>query len=652
MTILLQTMFAILLSLAPLTVLYAEETHHALLYEALQTALSNNDRIKNAQATLLAAQERIIQSRANLLPNVAMELSGNYGYTRWQGGDSNSDPDSLSFSVTQKLFDLKTLKTIQQTYPYIAAVEKTLQHVSQQVIFQVIEETIGVLQANKVIALAKENRDVTQRHLQATQIRQEVGELTRTELSRAQARFSSAEADHIKAEFQALVAQARFEEVVGAPIKAGLALPKLKMALLNQSNETLLPMINSRPDIAAAQFQLLEAKKNAETLKATHYPVINLSSSASRTWDLESTSQPGTNDNLAFELALTVPLYTGGYTTSITDEAQFQERAQQAELDRLRKQAVQEIKQAVLDLKGALVQEKSLLTGVTASRDALNGIREEFKAGTRTSLDLLDAQHELFTIQTDQVKNQFAIIIAQFKLLKSVGQLSLENRELSQALKALKNIPPTKTQPANGSTNKSTGTLEKPAKSRPTDAIREPNLTIASISQNLALLFPNGIPQSKLQTVPPPPIRPAARPAARPVTKATLTPLIRHHAHQPNIQAKPRVHKTLPASIQPVIKPHKKPINGEPHQPHQTEAKWTIQVEANLSHQVAKQHLAEIQQNCGCQPYLQTLTDTQSHAWHMIRFGQYNTKTEAKINIALFRNKTGMNAYSAPLNSF
>ena len=173
-----QIVMLFLFCLSPFGIVHGGGQSYGVFFSTLNQASDHNDRIKVAKAKLRIARERIIQNRAALLPSLSFEYSGNYEYERWDGGKRETDPDSMALSFSMPLYDRQAWKTYQQAYPYVAAVEMDLHAVYQETNLQVIQEILTVLQAREVASLAKNNMEVTKRHLEATRFRHSVGELT------------------------------------------------------------------------------------------------------------------------------------------------------------------------------------------------------------------------------------------------------------------------------------------------------------------------------------------------------------------------------------------------------------------------------------------------------------------------------------------
>ncbi len=290
-------------------------------FSTLQQAVKNNDQIKAARSNLKSAKERIVQNRASLLPNLSFAFSSTLNHDRWDGGEDSSDPESMSLSLSIPILNQKSWRTYQQAFPYVAAAELDLEATIQEKSLQVISEIIAVLQAQKVADLSKTNVEVTKQHMEATQYRHSVGELTVTEQSRAVSRHATAYANWIEAQNQASIAHARLEEVAGEVLVGNpLSVPDPKQEVFQSSIETILPLLENRFDVLAAKYRLEEAEKKEDAQQAGHYPTISINTDAERTWDQESSSKPGTNDSLAVGFELKLPLYSGGSTVSKTNQ--------------------------------------------------------------------------------------------------------------------------------------------------------------------------------------------------------------------------------------------------------------------------------------------------------------------------------------------
>ncbi|MGN7614014.1 TolC family outer membrane protein [Magnetococcales bacterium HHB-1] len=394
--------------------------------EVSASALRENPQIAAYKAALAAAKQQYGVARSSLLPTVSVGLSKGHARYDWQVGKHESDPASMDISASQTLFSKSALETMKRVSPYVAAAEEDLSHIEQSVLYDALAASVGLLQAEEVARLAHNNHQVTQRHLEATQARFQVGEITRTDVSQAEARLASAEADRISAENDIAVNRARFQEVVGMKPPDNLAIPEGRSDWLEHPLKVLVQKLQDRPDVKAAKARLQVENIDIDIQKAGHYPTVALSASGSRSWNQKIAGRQDPVNYYSVGVEVAVPVYSGGSVVSYTAQARSERDQQQATVDQLLLQAVREVEQALLNYRSALAAVRSLETVVDASTEALSGVEQEFQVGTRTALDVLDAQNELFTAQTNLAKSRYNTVLAHYQLLKAVGVLKME----------------------------------------------------------------------------------------------------------------------------------------------------------------------------------------------------------------------------------
>lgn len=398
----------------------------AAFYRSVQEALATNHQIKQAEARFSAALTLYAQARSAVLPTLSLAWSSNYTHTQWRGGRTQYDPTSLTLSVSQPLFNLSAIRGMKMVDPQVKALERDLEAIRQQVYFSLIQVATALLEAREVTRLARNHLDGTKSHLDATRARFAVGEVTKTDISQAMARVATAEAEWIRRRGEGDVNEARFREIAGIAVPDALQLPLVVSDLPTETLTRLTPLVMDRPDLQAARHRLQAEQWQIGVSQADHYPTLSLSSSGTRTWDPSSSSVIGPSDQFSLTVSASLPLYSGGLTMAKTRQAKSNRDLKQADLDLLSEQAMRELKEILSQYTSAKATDEALKTAVSAAQDAKEGVEQEYHVGSRTSLDLLDAQNELFSAQTDQVKSQYAVNLAHFQLLKVVGRLTPE----------------------------------------------------------------------------------------------------------------------------------------------------------------------------------------------------------------------------------
>ncbi|MBF0588522.1 MAG: TolC family outer membrane protein [Magnetococcales bacterium] len=403
----------------------AASAENPLLHVAA-VALRDNPQVVSSRASLASAQEQVDQALAALLPSINFSASKTTNRVEWEdNGNSTNDPLSMGLSLSQSIYDGAALTAYRQTRPYVKAYAQDLSWIQQSVLLSVLEAAVNVLQAAEVLQTEERHVEVIGRHLEATQARFAVGEITRTDVSQAEARLASAEAARITAWSDLESQQALFLEVTGSAPPEGMALPPVELPAAGMKFKQLEAKLDGRADIEASRLRLNVAEANIKMQRAGHLPTVALSGSGSRNWSEQTSGRPDPVDKYALALTVTVPIFAGGATVSQVREARSDRDAQGAALDLLRRQARRQLRQAIAGHQSAAASLKAFEAVSSAAREALTGVNQEFQVGARTSLDVLDAQDELFSAETDLAKSRYSVVLARYTLLNALGDLTL-----------------------------------------------------------------------------------------------------------------------------------------------------------------------------------------------------------------------------------
>ncbi|WP_227657454.1 TolC family protein, partial [Candidatus Magnetaquicoccus inordinatus] len=165
--------------------------------------------------------------------------------------------------------------------------------------------------------------------------------------------------------------------------------------------------------------------------KAGHYPMLDMQATALTYHGGSDTRIDGSNQ-YSVSVQLTVPLFSGGKVFSRTREALEMKNAREADWQKVDKQALREIKQAHLMMNSAKATVSSSEAAYSFYKQAVKGMEEEFAAGFRTVIQLLELQNQLFRSETDLVKTRYELISSQYQLLQTIGQLTPERLALPE----------------------------------------------------------------------------------------------------------------------------------------------------------------------------------------------------------------------------
>lgn len=409
----------------PVSLAQAEPTGSTPFEQAIHAAIDTNPKILAARSTLAATRERYEQSLASLLPDVVFNASRSHRSDTWTDTGSNQSPSRFNIRLAQPVFRWPLFLALEQTKPLISAAEEDYNATLQSVLLETIQAMVSVLLTENVARLAEKNLVLTQRNLDAAISRRRAGDLTRTDVDQATARVASSESELIHAKNDAMVARARFEEVAGISVPEGLTIPDAPPYLLKGTLQELTSQRQYRPDLKAAALRLSAADVAIEMEKAGHLPMVDLQADAItyRGGTGGANSISGENE-YSVAVQLSVPLYSGGKTLSKIRESIEMRAGRQSEQQRIDNQALREINQAHLAMRSANASVASSEAAFQFYHQAVKGMEEEFAAGFRTVIDLLELQNQSFRAEMELIKNRHEWVSAQYQLLYTLGHLT------------------------------------------------------------------------------------------------------------------------------------------------------------------------------------------------------------------------------------
>ena len=401
------------------------------LDDALVMAYRNNPALQAARARLAAAQEDIEQVRAGALPQVNLSVRG----YEWENIDfDKSTADTSESAVFNQISVRQTLRAGMNIVPAIKAARfvaqsnrAQLSSVEQNVLFDAATAYADVIRDQAVLELNQSNEKVHERQLEATRDRFNVGEVTRTDVSLAESRLSRARAERIAAEGRLTEARASFENAVGQPAGA-VSQPSALTDLPANRQEALAQARSNNFDVIRARALTEAARQRVENVDREQWPSLSLTSEY--TFD-DDFNPNGDRRRASIMLGMTMPLYTSGSIQSRLRQARQVVRQNREDARQQVQSAVEATTAAWQMLQVARAQIDAFTALVKAGEIALAGVREEAAVGSRTVLDVLDAEQELLDARVSMVRARRDEIVATYRLRRSVGSLTAKQLGLA-----------------------------------------------------------------------------------------------------------------------------------------------------------------------------------------------------------------------------
>ncbi|MCW0183025.1 MAG: TolC family outer membrane protein [Zavarzinia sp.] len=404
------------------------------LNDALATAYASNPTLDAQRAALRATDEEIAKALSGWRPTVT--ISGSGGFETQEntvpGGvkvNTDLNPWSVALSGTQPIYrGGRTLAETSAADNQVLAGRAQLKSTEQSVLLSVVQSYVSIITNQAVVSLNEKNVQVLQRELDASRDRFRVGELTRTDVAQSEARLAEAVSQLKGAESDLNQARQNYERAVGAPPGTLQALPPLP-PLPPSLDEARAIALAENPDLNAARYAEAAARDGIDIARSTILPQVSLHGQIARAQD-QSVSVDRTDDAL-IELQVSVPLYQSGSEYATIRQNQQTASQRLSEVSATQRSVIEGASNALDQLRAARAVIESQKQAVAANTLALEGVRQESAVGSRTVLDVLDAERELLNSNVALVRAQGTEYSAAFSLLSAVGRLTAENLNLA-----------------------------------------------------------------------------------------------------------------------------------------------------------------------------------------------------------------------------
>jgi len=404
------------------------------LEETLVAAYLTNPELAAQRTQLRETDESVSQALANWRPTVELSSSigQEYNNSTLRSGSAQSqsrDQTSVGLDVSQPLFrGGRTLAETSGAENDVLAARARLTDQEQQVLLAAATAYLDVFRDQAVLQLNTNNEDVLARQLEAAQDRFQVGEITRTDVHQAEARLAQATADRIQSEANLESSHAAYRTVTGISPTTNFDLPATPPGAPPSKAAAEQEAALNNPRVIASQYDERAAVDQIDVVWGELLPELELNLAASR--DTNASSESDRSKSAEAVLNLTVPLYQAGGVSSRVREAKQAAGRQRQVVDQERRFVTESATRAWENLQAAEARVNAFQTQIQAATIALDGVQREAAVGSRTVLDVLDAEQELLNARVSYITAQRDAGVAMFELLSSVGRLTAHHLQL------------------------------------------------------------------------------------------------------------------------------------------------------------------------------------------------------------------------------
>ncbi|HUB48338.1 MAG TPA: TolC family outer membrane protein [Acetobacteraceae bacterium] len=414
------------------------------LAEALAATYSNEPTLQAERANVRATDEGVPTALSGWRPTVVLGGTAGYGdgidriYSAlnaqftgdaWSKLSTERQTASGQATLTQPLYTGGQVQAgVNQAKDLVFAERAKLLAQEESSFINSVSAYIGVIENRDLLALYVNNEQVLEKQLEATNDRFRVGEITRTDVAQAEASLAGAKAQREAQEGTLATAGATYVQYIGYEPPSNLVEPQpLALPLRTEQDAAGVAAANN-PNVIAAEFDDSAAKDAVDLQFGKLLPQLSLQAQAFNQQN-SGTARNATNGWQAV-LQLSVPLYQGGAEYSAVRKAKQAEQDQARVVAEQKRAAVQEAVNYWGTLVAATASVASTRSQIRANEIALEGVEREAIVGSRTTLDVLNAQQTLLTSRVSLVQDLAQLVTASYEVAAAIGRLTARDLHL------------------------------------------------------------------------------------------------------------------------------------------------------------------------------------------------------------------------------
>lgn len=402
------------------------------LMDVYQQALAHDASLASALSANRAAQEIIEQGKALYRPTVNFNaetnaLKSSFHYLSTSSTDrSQFENYRYGVDARQPIFRQQNLIQIDQAGTQVSIADKQLNVAQQALMLRTTQAYFDVLMAQDRIDLIVAQKTAIAAQLAQAQANFDLGSATITDANEAQARYDLAAAQEIAALNEFEIAKHAVQAITGQlPQRLASVKPQLKANEIGLSMATWqeLAMLNNL-NIQIQQDTAKLAEQEIARSQAGHLPTLDAVASYTSSYANGTVSRFGAGNELqvgSIGLQLQIPLYEGGAVSSRVRQAVLNKQKALDDLDLVRRQTELDTQRAYLNLSSSIAQLKAFDQAILSSQSQLDATQLGYQVGVRTSVDVLNAQQQLFSAKRDALQARYNYLTNIIRLKTAAG---------------------------------------------------------------------------------------------------------------------------------------------------------------------------------------------------------------------------------------
>ncbi len=420
-------------------IIFPLQAYSATLKSALKLTYENNLELQAERKNLDVQKEVLNISKSDFLPTMTLTGKKNFEdtnkLTNQSGGDASiSDVNTLSSSIKieQTLLDGQGRDSeYEKSKLGLNLSEAQLIKKEQEIFLKAIESYTELILVYEKLSINQENVNLLQRHFEIDNARLGRGQITATDLAQSQSSLAGAQAKYIDAQNNIVTSKLNYENIIG-PINNQEKLKKIyksDVAIPSSLTEAMGISENKSPELIIADIEYGQSELDVKIARSDLSPTAKLSLERTYTDDLSSAYDEREKDVL--QATVSWPFQFGGKNKSKVNKNLQAKGMKRLLLENSHRNNTQTVTAAWSTLQSSKSFLRAVQTQVKAAEIANEGISYEYESGlNRSTFDVLQSRSNLINAKIDLAEAERNYLLAQYKLLKSVGLLNSDYLKL------------------------------------------------------------------------------------------------------------------------------------------------------------------------------------------------------------------------------
>lgn len=402
--------------------------------QVYQAALEQDANIRASRAAADSGRERLPQAKAGLLPQVSASAGRNFNDLNSTSPNilgaltTTNDKyfsDSRAVQLRQPLMNMQRWLQFEQAKSMVAESEATLDRDLQNLVVRVAGAYFEYLMADEQLELVLAQKKLYTSLVDAAKKGLAAGSGTRTDIDDAQARLDMASAQELEARQNQDQTRRQLEVLINQPVSsvAKLNVPALKLLGPDPASldEWTLRAEKNSPEMKAMQARLDAARREVSKSQAGHLPTLDAVAQWSNSGSENITRINSRYENKSIGLQLNVPLYSGGYVNSTIRQAVAEQTRAEETLEALRRDLGVRVHKEYRGVSEGVMRVRALEQAARSAEQMMQSTQMSLKAGSRTQLDVLNAQQQYTLALRDLAQARLIYLMSKVKLASLAG---------------------------------------------------------------------------------------------------------------------------------------------------------------------------------------------------------------------------------------